>query len=376
MAVTTDEPGDVSERDGTDPIAAAIATAVVDDGPVDGNAVSTVQRLDHMPALDGMRGLFVILGPMMYHFAPAFIPGGMFSLDFFFVMSSFLIVSLALNEWDRTGRFDAGAYAARRARRLMPALMVCFVVVAFATAFLISAAQISKWTAGTTAGMARLREVEAAGQVKVHVAASRSVRTARASARSSYPMGSAQNRSVVAPSSASMSSARSITAPTLAKRYSPWIAPSRSALSHPCSTPNRAAAMGSQSMPTVESRMAILVASRTPAAAKRCTRRGAYQPNSAEYAPPSYRKRLASHAPTRKRSAPVHDRAPRCWTCRSRPEPLTCSLSERIWINVHLVKGAPGSPRVIDGPRIESGRPRASAAPLDLVDPPNPRIGG
>jgi len=153
MAVTTDEPGDVSERDGTDPIAAAIATAVVDDGPVDGDAVSTVQRLDHMPALDGMRGLFVILGPMMYHFAPAFIPGGMFSLDFFFVMSSFLIVSLALNEWDRTGRFDAGAYAARRARRLMPALMVCFVVVAFATAFLISAAQISKWTAGTTAGM-------------------------------------------------------------------------------------------------------------------------------------------------------------------------------------------------------------------------------
>lgn len=153
MTVTRGESAAKDDDAGTDPIAAAIATAVIDDGPVDGQAVATVQKLDHMPALDGMRGLFVILGPMLYHFAPAFIPGGMFSLDFFFVMSSFLIVSLALNEWDRTGTFDSRAYASRRARRLMPALMVCFVVVAFATAFLIDPAQISKWTSGTTAGM-------------------------------------------------------------------------------------------------------------------------------------------------------------------------------------------------------------------------------
>jgi peptidoglycan/LPS O-acetylase OafA/YrhL len=35
----------------------------------------------------------------------------------------------------------------------MPALMVCFVVIAFATAFIIDSAQIAKWTSGTTAGM-------------------------------------------------------------------------------------------------------------------------------------------------------------------------------------------------------------------------------
>ena len=153
MTVTTGEKGDQADDAGADPIAAAIAAMVIDDGPIDGATINTVKKLDHMPALDGMRGLFVILGPMLYHFAPTFIPGGMFSLDFFFVMSSFLIVSLALNEWDRTGGFKVGAYASRRVRRLMPALMVCFVVVAFATAFFIHPGQISKWTSGTTAGM-------------------------------------------------------------------------------------------------------------------------------------------------------------------------------------------------------------------------------
>ena len=153
MTVTTGEKGDQADDAGADPIAAAIAAAVVDDGPIDAATINTVKKLDHMPALDGMRGLFVILGPMLYHFAPTFIPGGMLSLDFFFVMSSFLIVSLALNEWDRTGGFKVGAYASRRVRRLMPALMVCFVVVAFATAFFIQPGQISKWTSGTTAGM-------------------------------------------------------------------------------------------------------------------------------------------------------------------------------------------------------------------------------
>ena len=153
MTVTRDDQGNKADDAGADPIAAAIAAAVVDDGPIDGATVTTVKKLDHMPALDGMRGLFVILGPMTYHFAPYFLPGGMFSLDFFFVLSSFLIVSLALNEWDRTGTFRSGAYASRRARRLMPALMVCFVVVAFATAFTIDPTHISKWTGGTVAGL-------------------------------------------------------------------------------------------------------------------------------------------------------------------------------------------------------------------------------
>ena len=76
--------------------------------------VTKPSRLRHMPALDGIRGLFVIIGPLAYHFAPYWIPGGILGIDLFFVLSSFLIVSLALHEWDRTGGFDVKGFASRR----------------------------------------------------------------------------------------------------------------------------------------------------------------------------------------------------------------------------------------------------------------------
>ncbi len=110
-------------------------------------------RMRHMPALDGMRGLFVIIGPLAYHFAPYWIPGGILGIDLFFVLSSFLIFSLALHEWDRSGRFDVGSYASRRVRRLFPALILCFVATALWTAFFLDKSQIAKWTGGITAAM-------------------------------------------------------------------------------------------------------------------------------------------------------------------------------------------------------------------------------
>ena len=151
MATTIDtDPSDGAD-DSTDPIAAAIGVAVAD-APLS-DVTAKPSRIAHMPALDGMRGFYVIAGPMMYHFAPYLIPGGIIGIDLFFVLSSFLIITIALNEWDNTGRMDVPAYASRRVRRLMPALVVCFILTAFATAFLIDPNRIPKWTAGITAGM-------------------------------------------------------------------------------------------------------------------------------------------------------------------------------------------------------------------------------
>ena len=116
-------------------------------------AGGTRPRLAHMPALDGMRGLFVIAGPLAYHFMPYLIPGGIIGIDLFFVLSSFLIVSISLNEWDRTGRIDVGSYASRRVRRLMPALVLSFIATAFVTATVLEEANIAKWTGGITAAM-------------------------------------------------------------------------------------------------------------------------------------------------------------------------------------------------------------------------------
>ena len=91
-------------------------------------------KIRHMPGLDGARGLWVILGPLLYHArpenvpgGPSIVPGGILSLDLFFVLSSFLIVTIALKEWDLAGKIDLKGYAGRRARRLLPALLVALV---------------------------------------------------------------------------------------------------------------------------------------------------------------------------------------------------------------------------------------------------------
>ena len=93
------------------------------------------RRFAYIGALDGIRGVFVVLGPLLYHARPErvrggpdILPGGILSLDLFFVLSSFLIVSIALREWDATGRIDLVAYAGRRARRLLPALLAAVVL--------------------------------------------------------------------------------------------------------------------------------------------------------------------------------------------------------------------------------------------------------
>ena len=82
-------------------------------------------RLKYIPGLDGIRGIWVVVGPLLYHAATDTVSGGILGIDLFFTLSSFLIISIALNEFDATGRIDLKAYAGRRARRLLPALFVC-----------------------------------------------------------------------------------------------------------------------------------------------------------------------------------------------------------------------------------------------------------
>ena len=50
--------------------------------------------------------------------------GGYFGVDAFFVLSGFLITGLLLAEWGPAGRIDLKAFWIRRARRLLPAVLV------------------------------------------------------------------------------------------------------------------------------------------------------------------------------------------------------------------------------------------------------------
>lgn len=118
------------------------------------------RRFAYIGALDGIRGVFVVLGPLLYHARPErvrggpdILPGGILSLDLFFVLSSFLIVSIALREWDATGRIDLIAYAGRRARRLFPALAVA---VGLLTLYLVGAGDpgiVPRWTGAVVSAL-------------------------------------------------------------------------------------------------------------------------------------------------------------------------------------------------------------------------------
>ena len=83
----------------------------------------------YVPALDGLRAV-AVLGVMLYHGGAPMAGGGFLGVDVFFVLSGFLITSLLLGEWTRTLTIKLGQFWARRARRLLPALLVMLVGVA------------------------------------------------------------------------------------------------------------------------------------------------------------------------------------------------------------------------------------------------------
>jgi len=85
--------------------------------------------LPHVPGLDGLRAL-AVLSVMAYHNGFGWISGGFFGVDAFFVLSGYLITSLLVAEWRGTGTVRLGAFWARRARRLLPALFVLVAVLA------------------------------------------------------------------------------------------------------------------------------------------------------------------------------------------------------------------------------------------------------
>jgi peptidoglycan/LPS O-acetylase OafA/YrhL len=83
----------------------------------------------YVPALDGIRAV-AVLGVMLYHGGAPLSAGGFLGVNMFFVLSGFLITSLLLGEWTRRLTIRLGQFWVRRARRLLPALLLLLVAVA------------------------------------------------------------------------------------------------------------------------------------------------------------------------------------------------------------------------------------------------------
>ena len=91
-------------------------------------------EMGYLPGLDGIRAL-AVLGVLLYHADFDWMPGGFLGVDVFFGLSGFLITTLILEEFDRSGRIDFKRFYIRRARRLLPAFLLMLAVVAVAAAF-------------------------------------------------------------------------------------------------------------------------------------------------------------------------------------------------------------------------------------------------
>jgi len=90
--------------------------------------------MPHVRALDGLRGI-AVLAVVLYHFSPGVAPGGFLGVDVFFVLSGFLITSLLVNERERSSRISLRGFWIRRARRLLPALLLVLLAVGLYAVF-------------------------------------------------------------------------------------------------------------------------------------------------------------------------------------------------------------------------------------------------
>ena len=98
------------------------------------SSADTAPPLAHQPALDGIRALAVV-AVMLFHAGLSWTHAGFLGVDVFLVLSGFLITLLLLREISSTRRVDVRAFWLRRARRLLPALVLVLIAVACFGAF-------------------------------------------------------------------------------------------------------------------------------------------------------------------------------------------------------------------------------------------------
>ncbi len=80
------------------------------------------RALDFRADINGLRALAVI-GVVAFHADRALLPGGFSGVDVFFVISGFLISRIILSEC-AVGHFSLAMFYAKRARRILPALLI------------------------------------------------------------------------------------------------------------------------------------------------------------------------------------------------------------------------------------------------------------
>jgi peptidoglycan/LPS O-acetylase OafA/YrhL len=109
------------------------------------------RSLGYQPALDGLRAVAVGL-VIAYHLGYSGVAGGYIGVEVFFVLSGWLVCALLMNEHQRTGGIRLTSFWLRRARRLLPAM----VMVTVGTVVVASVVQPERLAELRTQGVAAL----------------------------------------------------------------------------------------------------------------------------------------------------------------------------------------------------------------------------
>ncbi|MBM7107382.1 O-acetyltransferase OatA [Brevibacillus laterosporus] len=82
----------------------------------------------YMPGLDGLRAL-AVFAVILYHLNVNWAPGGLLGVGVFFVLSGYLITDILISQWKQKGKIDLKDFWIRRAKRLLPAMLVMLIAV-------------------------------------------------------------------------------------------------------------------------------------------------------------------------------------------------------------------------------------------------------
>lgn len=92
------------------------------------DAGATGSGIGYLPGLDGLRAVAVV-AVIAYHLDLTWATGGYLGVEVFFVVSGYLITAMLVDEHHRHGAVDRAGFWMRRARRLLPAVVVAIVAV-------------------------------------------------------------------------------------------------------------------------------------------------------------------------------------------------------------------------------------------------------
>jgi peptidoglycan/LPS O-acetylase OafA/YrhL len=100
--------------------------------------------------IEGLRAI-AVLAVVGFHFGVRGIRGGFIGVDVFFVISGYLITGLLIQELDSNGKIDLMRFYGRRARRLLPAVLLMTVATLIAIAFVCAPADQIRFAASAAA---------------------------------------------------------------------------------------------------------------------------------------------------------------------------------------------------------------------------------